>query len=78
MRLIGTAEPALELACERASTRHCFGKPLINLGGNHTGVRQFAYSFSKIRSMSDDDYPITGASSGLGEAMARSFTTKNR
>ena len=34
MRLIGLAELALQLACERAVSRHAFGKPLANLGGN--------------------------------------------
>ena len=34
MRSIGAAEKALELLCERATTRVAFGKPLAQLGGN--------------------------------------------
>lgn len=34
MRSIGAAERALELLCERATSRVAFGKPLARLGGN--------------------------------------------
>ena len=34
MRLIGGAEKALELMCQRAMSREAFGKPLAKLGGN--------------------------------------------
>ncbi|MEM6485754.1 MAG: acyl-CoA dehydrogenase family protein [Pseudomonadota bacterium] len=34
MRALGAAERALELMCERATTRVAFGKPLAKLGGN--------------------------------------------
>lgn len=34
MRAIGMAEKALELAIKRGLTRHAFGKPIIELGGN--------------------------------------------
>ncbi len=34
MRLIGLAEHALALACERAVSRQAFGRPLAHLGGN--------------------------------------------
>ncbi len=34
MRAIGQAERALQLLCERASSRQAFGKPLARLGGN--------------------------------------------
>jgi acyl-CoA dehydrogenase len=34
MRALGAAERALELMCERATTRVAFGKPLARLGGN--------------------------------------------
>lgn len=34
MRVIGSAERALQLLCERSLTRTAFGKPLAQLGGN--------------------------------------------
>lgn len=34
MRVIGSAERALQLLCERSLTRKAFGKPLAQLGGN--------------------------------------------
>ncbi|KGE02675.1 acyl-CoA dehydrogenase family protein [Pseudohaliea rubra] len=34
MRALGAAEKALQLLCERATTRVAFGKPLARLGGN--------------------------------------------
>ena len=34
MRALGAAEKALQLMCERATTRVAFGKPLARLGGN--------------------------------------------
>ncbi|MFT4621888.1 MAG: acyl-CoA dehydrogenase [Myxococcota bacterium] len=34
MRLIGAAERALELLCQRATSRVAFGRPLAKLGGN--------------------------------------------
>ena len=34
MRLIGMAEKALELMCQRAASRTAFHKPLVKLGGN--------------------------------------------
>jgi acyl-CoA dehydrogenase len=34
MRALGAAERALQLMCERATTRTAFGKPLARLGGN--------------------------------------------
>ncbi len=38
MRLIGLAEMALELACQRGIERVAFGKPIINLGGNRERI----------------------------------------
>ena len=35
MRTIGAAERALELLCNRATSRIAFGKPLSELGGNY-------------------------------------------
>ncbi|MBL8823767.1 MAG: acyl-CoA dehydrogenase family protein [Planctomycetia bacterium] len=34
MRVIGSAERALQLMCERSLSRTAFGKPLVQLGGN--------------------------------------------
>ena len=38
MRMIGLAERALHLACERGLTRTAFGKPLADLGGNRERI----------------------------------------
>jgi acyl-CoA dehydrogenase len=38
MRMIGLAERALHLACERGLSRTAFGKPLVNLGGNRERI----------------------------------------
>ena len=35
MRTIGVAERALDILCERATSREAFGKPLAELGGNY-------------------------------------------
>ncbi len=49
MRLIGLAERALELACERGSRRTAFGKPIINLGGNRERVAQARIAIDSAR-----------------------------
>ncbi|GGB78850.1 acyl-CoA dehydrogenase [Knoellia flava TL1] len=49
MRLIGLAEKALELACERATTRTAFGKPLANLGGNRERLAQARIAINQAR-----------------------------
>ncbi len=49
MRLIGLAEKALELACERGTQRTAFGKPLINLGGNRERVAQARIAIDSAR-----------------------------
>ena len=38
MRMIGLAERALHLACDRGLSRTAFGKPLVNLGGNRERI----------------------------------------
>jgi acyl-CoA dehydrogenase len=38
MRVIGMAERALELMCQRAVSRTAFGKPLAKLGGNYDTI----------------------------------------
>jgi len=40
MRMVGMAERALHLACERGLSRIAFGKPIINLGGNRERVAE--------------------------------------
>ncbi len=49
MRLIGLSEKALELACERATTRVAFGKPLANLGGNRERLAKARIAINQAR-----------------------------
>jgi acyl-CoA dehydrogenase len=49
MRLIGLAELALELACNRASERVAFGKPLANLGGNRERIADARIAIDQAR-----------------------------
>jgi acyl-CoA dehydrogenase len=49
MRLIGLAELALELACERATQRTAFGKPLANLGGNRERIADARIAIDQAR-----------------------------
>jgi acyl-CoA dehydrogenase len=49
MRLIGLAEAALELACERAASRTAFGKPLANLGGNRERIADCRIAIQQAR-----------------------------
>jgi acyl-CoA dehydrogenase len=49
MRLIGLAEKALELTCERGLQRTAFGKPIINLGGNRERVAQARIAIDSAR-----------------------------
>ncbi|HST55446.1 MAG TPA: acyl-CoA dehydrogenase family protein [Solirubrobacteraceae bacterium] len=49
MRLIGLAELALELACERATSRIAFGKPLANLGGNRERIADARIAIDQAR-----------------------------
>jgi acyl-CoA dehydrogenase len=49
MRAIGAAERALELMCQRASTRVAFGKPLADLGGNHDIIANARIAIEQAR-----------------------------
>jgi acyl-CoA dehydrogenase len=49
MRLIGLAEVALEMACERATSRTAFGKPLANLGGNRERIADARIAIDSAR-----------------------------
>ncbi len=49
MRLIGLAEKALELACERAVSRHAFHKPIANLGGNRERIADARIAINQAR-----------------------------
>jgi hypothetical protein len=49
MRLIGLAEMALRLACERGTERVAFGKPLINLGGNRERIADARIAIEQAR-----------------------------
>ena len=49
MRLIGLAEMALELACQRGIDRVAFGKPIINLGGNRERIADARIAIDSTR-----------------------------
>jgi alkylation response protein AidB-like acyl-CoA dehydrogenase len=49
MRLIGLAEYALRLACERATNRVAFGKPIANLGGNRERIADARIAIESAR-----------------------------
>jgi acyl-CoA dehydrogenase len=49
MRLIGLSERALELACQRATGRVAFGKPLANLGGNRERIAHARIKINQAR-----------------------------
>ncbi|HEX8626952.1 MAG TPA: acyl-CoA dehydrogenase family protein [Catenuloplanes sp.] len=49
MRLIGLAERALRLACQRGTQRVAFGKPLVNLGGNRERIAQARIAIEQAR-----------------------------
>ena len=49
MRLIGLAEYALELACERSVRRVAFGKPIANLGGNRERLAKARIAVNQAR-----------------------------
>ena len=49
MRLIGLAEMALRLACERGLERTAFGKPLVNLGGNRERIAEARIAIDSTR-----------------------------
>ncbi|MGA8848075.1 MAG: acyl-CoA dehydrogenase family protein, partial [Nocardioides sp.] len=49
MRLIGLAEAALKLACERGLERTAFGKPLANLGGNRERIAEARIAIDSTR-----------------------------
>jgi acyl-CoA dehydrogenase len=49
MRMVGLAERALHLACERGLSRKAFGKPIINLGGNRERVAEARIAIDATR-----------------------------
>jgi acyl-CoA dehydrogenase len=49
MRMVGLAEHALDLACQRASARSAFGKPLANLGGNRERIADARIAIDSTR-----------------------------
>jgi acyl-CoA dehydrogenase len=49
MRMVGLAERALQLACERGLSRTAFGKPIINLGGNRERVAESRIAIDSTR-----------------------------
>lgn len=49
MRMIGLAERALHLACERGLSRVAFGKPIVNLGGNRERIADARIAIDSTR-----------------------------
>lgn len=49
MRLIGLAEHALSLACQRATSRHAFSKRLSDLGGNGERIAEARIAIEQAR-----------------------------
>ncbi|MGH3716277.1 MAG: acyl-CoA dehydrogenase family protein [Micromonosporaceae bacterium] len=49
MRAIGMAEKALELACQRGTSRTAFGKPIANLGGNRERIADARIAINSAR-----------------------------
>ena len=76
MRLVGLAEKALELACERATTRVAFGKPIANLGGNRERLARARIAVNASRLLvlhaawKLDTVGIDGAQSEVSEIKA--------
>ena len=76
MRLIGLAERALELACERATSRVAFGKPLADLGGNRERLARARIAINSARLLvlhaawKLDTVGIEGAQSQVSEIKA--------
>ncbi|WP_436494833.1 acyl-CoA dehydrogenase family protein [Actinokineospora sp. HUAS TT18] len=73
MRLIGLAEKALQLACQRATTREAFGKPLANLGGNRERIADARIAIEQARLLvlstawKLDTYGLKGALSEVSQ-----------
>ncbi|HVK24694.1 MAG TPA: acyl-CoA dehydrogenase family protein [Actinokineospora sp.] len=73
MRMIGLAEKALELACQRATTREAFGKPLANLGGNRERIADARIAIEQARLLvlstawKLDTYGLKGALSEISQ-----------
>jgi acyl-CoA dehydrogenase len=76
MRLIGLAEMALDLACQRATTRTAFGRPLANLGGNRERLAQARIAINQARLLvlhcawKLDTLGVEGAASEVSEIKA--------
>ncbi|MEO7422550.1 MAG: acyl-CoA dehydrogenase family protein [Ornithinibacter sp.] len=76
MRLIGLAEKALELACERSTSRVAFGKQIANLGGNRERLARARIAINQSRLLvlhaawKLDTVGIEGAQSEVSEIKA--------
>lgn len=76
MRLIGLAERALELACERSTSRVAFGRPIANLGGNRERLAKARIAINQARlhvlhaAWKLDTYGTAGALSEVSEIKA--------
>ncbi|WP_406326863.1 acyl-CoA dehydrogenase family protein [Streptomyces sp. NBC_00203] len=73
MRMIGLAERALQLACERGLARTAFGKPLADLGGNRERIAEARIAIDSARLLILDaawKLDTVGAAGALSEVSA--------
>jgi acyl-CoA dehydrogenase len=80
MRLIGLAEQALHLACERSLTRTAFGKPLADLGGNRERIAEARIAIDSTRLLILDaawQLDTVGARGPLSEVSAIKVAAAN-
>ncbi|HEX7827104.1 MAG TPA: acyl-CoA dehydrogenase family protein [Mycobacterium sp.] len=80
MRMIGLAERALHLACERSLARTAFGKPLADLGGNRERIADARIAIDSTRLLILDaawKLDTIGARGALSEVSAIKVAAAN-
>ncbi|MFC1406360.1 MULTISPECIES: acyl-CoA dehydrogenase family protein [Streptacidiphilus] len=80
MRMIGLAERALHLACERGLSRSAFGRPLADLGGNRERIAEARIAIDSTRLLILDaawKLDTVGARGALAEVSAIKVAAPN-